>query len=240
LIRLTNCNDCKINSITLVNSPMFHIIVSGNNNELHNIVITADIIGETDGFDISGDGNWVHDVEVTNGDECVTVKNPSSNFLAENIICHHSAGCNMGSFGNGATAVAIENIHYKNVTMYNSDAGPQIKTYPNNLGYVKNVLYENFVLTSIAYPIAINVFWCPHTTCPAATGTLSISNVTYRNIHGTESGNSRPAVLLDCLASHPCSQINFQNVVLAADNQTPLHSSLTNACGTGWSGLKAC
>ncbi len=44
--------------------------------------------GATDGFDVSGNHNIVRNVEVTNGDECVTVKNPTYNFTAENIICH--------------------------------------------------------------------------------------------------------------------------------------------------------
>lgn len=76
---------------------MFHLTVIGNNNVMHDITVTADIIGkieqlyyrygikpdsntspfnnnnnnigETDAFDISGNNNYVHDVEVTNGDE---------------------------------------------------------------------------------------------------------------------------------------------------------------------------
>lgn len=31
-------------------------------------------IGGSDGIDVWGDNYWVHDVEVTNRDECVTVK----------------------------------------------------------------------------------------------------------------------------------------------------------------------
>lgn len=52
----------------------------------------ADHIGETDGFDMSGDNNYVHDVSVENGDECVTVKTPTNGFVAENIQCFYSAG----------------------------------------------------------------------------------------------------------------------------------------------------
>lgn len=43
---------------------MFHVTVIGNNNEIHNVVVDADVIGETDAFDMSGNGNYVHDVEV--------------------------------------------------------------------------------------------------------------------------------------------------------------------------------
>jgi rhamnogalacturonan hydrolase len=69
--------------------------------------------------------------------------------------------------------------------MYNSDAGAQIKTYPNNLGFVRNVTYDSFVLSSVAYPIAINVYWCGGSSnCPSATGTLEISNIQFDNFKG--------------------------------------------------------
>ena len=38
------------------------------------MVLRGPFIGGIDGIDISGSNIWVHDVEVTNGDECVTVK----------------------------------------------------------------------------------------------------------------------------------------------------------------------
>jgi len=219
---------------------MFHVTIIGNNNEAWNIVITADIIGETDGFDMSGENNYVHDVQVTNGDECVTVKTPTKNFRAENIICYHTAGCNMGSFGNAATNVAVSNVYYRNVTMYNSEAGAQIKTYPNNLGSVSNITYEDFKLVDVDYPMSINLYWCPHTKCPAATGTLTITDVTFRNFQGTESGNSRPAVLLDCIPGHECKNIVFDQVNVKASNGAATHDTFTNACGTGRPGLPAC
>jgi hypothetical protein len=43
---------------------MFHVTVIGNNNEVFNVVVDADIIGETDAFDMSGNNNYVHDVVV--------------------------------------------------------------------------------------------------------------------------------------------------------------------------------
>lgn len=73
----------------------------------------------------------MHDVSVENGDECVTVKNPTDGFLAQNIQCYYSAGmflsflkeiissydreshlgtvqgCNIGSFGKEEQGVAF-------------------------------------------------------------------------------------------------------------------------------------
>ena len=47
-------------------------------NVVHNMAVRADHIGETDAFDMSGNNNYVHDVSVENGDECVTVKTPTN------------------------------------------------------------------------------------------------------------------------------------------------------------------
>jgi len=240
LLRFQECNNCKISGLKLNDSPMFHLTVIGNSNEIFDIVVTAQVIGETDAFDISGNNNYVHDVEVTNGDECVTVKNPTQNFRAENIVCHYTAGCNMGSFGNAATQVSISNVYYRNVTMYNSESGAQIKTYPNNLGLVKNVTYQDFTLSAVDYPISINLYWCPHTKCPDASGTLTIQDVNFINFKGTENGNSRPAVLIDCIPGHKCTNIDFQNVDITATSGGATHDTITNGCGTGRKGLPAC
>jgi rhamnogalacturonan hydrolase len=50
------------------------VIENGENAEVYNMVLRGPFIGGLDGIDISGSNIWVHDVEVTNGDECVTVK----------------------------------------------------------------------------------------------------------------------------------------------------------------------
>lgn len=55
--------------------------------------------GGLDGIDLWGFDIWVHDVEVTNKDECVTVKSPANHILVEDIYCNWSGGCSMGSLG---------------------------------------------------------------------------------------------------------------------------------------------
>ncbi|EJD02522.1 pectin lyase-like protein [Fomitiporia mediterranea MF3/22] len=60
---------------------------------------------------IAGTSHWIHDVEVTNRDECVTVKSPSTNILVEWIWCNQSGGSAIGSLG---TDTAIENNLYRN------------------------------------------------------------------------------------------------------------------------------
>ena len=77
----------------LTAAPEFHLVIqSGQNGEVYNMAIrgmvhstarqrmvtniapTGGNIGGSDGVDVWGNNYWIHDVEVTNRDECVTVK----------------------------------------------------------------------------------------------------------------------------------------------------------------------
>jgi rhamnogalacturonan hydrolase len=69
--------------------------------EVYNMIIRGANEGGLDGIDVWGDNIYIHDIEVTNKDECVTVKSPATNMLIENIYCNWSGGCAIGSLGVG-------------------------------------------------------------------------------------------------------------------------------------------
>jgi rhamnogalacturonan hydrolase len=92
---------------------------------------------------------------VTNRDECVTVKDPSSNFLIEQIWCNLSGGCAMGSLG---ANTQIENITYRNVYSNGCEGMYYLKTNGGS-GYVKNCLFENFTGHGNAYGLVLNEHW---------------------------------------------------------------------------------
>ncbi len=53
----------------------FHLILDTvQNGEIYNVVIRGGNEGGLDGIDVAGTNVWIHDVEVTNRDECVTIK----------------------------------------------------------------------------------------------------------------------------------------------------------------------
>ncbi|KAJ7836685.1 pectin lyase-like protein, partial [Mycena olivaceomarginata] len=227
LIRFQDCNNCEITAVTLYDAPQFHVTIIGNNNVAHNMAIIATNIGTTDGFDISGNNNYVHDVSVENGEclspsslSCVTVKTPTNGFVGENIRC---------KFTSANTAVDVRNVRYNNVTISNSDAGVMIKAYPNNVGTVTNITYTGFTFTAAAYPIDINAFWMGD---GVDTGKLSISDVSFSNFVGTGTP-TRPAVLLNCNKATPCKNIKFSGISISGAKA----NSFTNACGTGVTGI---
>lgn len=63
------------------------------------MVIYGGYQGGLDAIDIWGSNIWVHDIEASNKDECVTVKSPAHNMLIEDIYCNISGGCAIGSLG---------------------------------------------------------------------------------------------------------------------------------------------
>lgn len=67
----------SVHDIRLVDSPAFHLIFDTcSNGEVYNVIIRGGNLGGLDGIDVWGFNMWIHDIEVTNKDECVTVKNP--------------------------------------------------------------------------------------------------------------------------------------------------------------------
>ena len=59
------------------------VVQAGSRGEIYNLAIRGADIGGSDGIDVWGDNHWIHDVMVTNRDECVTIKSPASNILVE-------------------------------------------------------------------------------------------------------------------------------------------------------------
>ena len=81
-------------------APAFHFVIDAcDSGEVYNMIIRGGNEGGLDGIDVWGTNIHIHDVEISNKDECVTVKSPASNMLIENIFCNWSGGCAMGSLG---------------------------------------------------------------------------------------------------------------------------------------------
>ena len=75
LLRFYQVTDFSAHDIALVDSPMFHFTLdSCKNGEVYNVIIRGGNMGGLDGIDVWSENVWVHDVSVTNKDECVTVK----------------------------------------------------------------------------------------------------------------------------------------------------------------------
>lgn len=99
LFRFISCTNIAIHDIIFIDSPTFHLVFNGVSNlEAYHITVRGPSIGGTDGIDLICDENcYLHEIEVTNRDECLSVKSPSQNVLIEDIYCNQSGGMSIGS-----------------------------------------------------------------------------------------------------------------------------------------------
>lgn len=113
ILRLYEVTSFSVHDVALVDSPAFHFTMDTcTNGEVYNMAIRGGNEGGLDGADIWSTNIWVHDVMVTNKDECVTVKvwgvlvhesctrsdrmqSPAKNILIENIYCNWSGGTSL-------------------------------------------------------------------------------------------------------------------------------------------------
>lgn len=99
LIRFTTCSHVTVHDLLLVDSPTFHLVFNGVSNlHVYQMTIRGPNVGGTDGIDLQcADNCYLHHIQVTNRDECISVKSPSQNALIEDIYCNQSGGMSIGS-----------------------------------------------------------------------------------------------------------------------------------------------
>ncbi|TDL19262.1 rhamnogalacturonase-like protein [Rickenella mellea] len=229
LLRIVTSTNWAVHDLIFVDSPEFHIVVQGGSNgEIYNLAIRGTNLGGSDGIDISGNNHWVHDVEVTNRDECVTVKSPASNFMIQRIWCNQSGGSAIGSLGSNTK---VENITYRDVYTNGGNQMFMIKSNGGS-GYVRNVLFRNFLGRGTAYGLDINQYWVQKT--PDGGPGVQLSNITFNNWDGSVANTDkiRPPMQFLCADGAPCTDIHLTHMKMWADrgNATVLCQS---AYGSG-------
>ncbi|KAJ5359008.1 pectin lyase-like protein [Penicillium cataractarum] len=205
LTRFQEMGNFSVHGIALIDSPSYYLTLDTvSNGEIYNIIMRGPtVLGGTDAIDVWGDNVWIHDIEATNGDECVTVKNPSSNFLIESIYCNLSGGNAIGFLWTGTD---ISNITYRHI--YANKADPcYIKSNGGN-GTVKNILWDTVIVRGGPYPLTINSDW---ESADGGADGVFMTNLTYKNWHGYNADNSRPIIRLECPAEVACTEITLEN-----------------------------
>ncbi|KAL7775996.1 hypothetical protein CFE70_006408 [Pyrenophora teres f. teres 0-1] len=229
ILRLEHTNNFSVHDIKLVDAPKFHFVMNiCTNGEAYNMAIRGGDEGGLDGVDVSGSNIWVHDIMVTNRDECVTVKSPSKNILIESIYCNSSGGCAIGSLG-GDTA--ISSIVYRNVYTSRSNQMMMIKSNGGS-GYLKDVLFENFIGHGNASALDIDQAWASIATLPG--DGVQLSGITVKNWKGTiADGSRRGPVNAFCADKTPCTGITIEDFAIWTDSGSQIFSLCKSAYGSG-------
>ncbi|KIM26589.1 glycoside hydrolase family 28 protein [Serendipita vermifera MAFF 305830] len=234
-MRMVTSTNWSVHDIIMVDSPEFHLIVQGGSNgEVYNMVIRGANIGGSDGIDISGSNHWVHDVEVTNRDECVTIKSPASNMLIERIWCNQSGGSAFGSLG---IDTAISNIVYKNIYTNGGNQAMMIKSNGGS-GYLKDVTMQDFISRGTAYGLVTLMYTRSSMTRLAGNG-VQLSNIKFTNWNGNVvDGVQRAPIALICDDLTPCTGITLSNVNMWSQTGKAVYKC-ESAFGSGVSCIKS-
>jgi polygalacturonase len=160
MITLSRCDRVLIESVTLSNSPMFHIAINGRsqNVTVRRVTIRAtastdpvDPSHNTDACDVSGQNVLIQDCDVSVGDDNFTCGGGTSDVLITNCTYGFGHGVSIGS----PTSGGISNLTVVNCTFNNTEAGIRIKSDRDRGGYLHNLNYLNLRMTNVNYPILI-------------------------------------------------------------------------------------
>ncbi|KAG8167029.1 hypothetical protein KVR01_002718 [Diaporthe batatas] len=229
LLRLWDVQDFSVHDVILVDAPQFHLSIDTcSNGEVYNMIIHGGYQGGLDGIDVWGSNIWIHDIEVSNKDECVTVKDPSDHLLIEQVHCNWSGGCAMGSL---ATDINIHDIEYNHIYTHHSNQMYMIKSN-GGTGTVSNLAFNNFTGHSNAYTLDFDTAW--GSMKKVAGDGISYSNISFSGWRGTcADGTQRGPIKMNCPAAVPCTGITVDDFSVWTEKGKQVLHGCQNAYGEG-------
>ena len=240
MIELKDCDKILIEDVKLMNSPMFHIAISGksSNVTVRNIIVRAPASTDpvnpshnTDACDVTGHKILVQHCDISVGDDNYTCSGGTSDVLITDCTYGYGHGVSIGSKTNGG----ISNITVQNCSFTNTESGIRIKSDRDRGALIKNLTYSNLKMTNVGIPILI---YCSYDakekeyrnlqkltaaiaenypSAPVTALTPVIQDVTFKDITATVKGGNR-AGLIWGLPEAAISNVLMQNVTIHADN----------------------
>lgn len=239
MIALKECTKVLIENLTLKNSPMFHIAISGksSNVTVSGVIVRApasddpvDPSHNTDACDVSGSDILVKNCDISTGDDDFTCGGGTSNVHITGCRYGYGHGLSIGSYTRGG----VKNFLIENCTFTNTEAGIRIKSDRDRGGVVQDLTYRNIRMTNVGIPILIyGAYMAPEPEYrnlqkltpeiaagyPAAsvTGLTPVyKNIRFENITATVQPGKR-AGLIWGLPEAPAADIVLKNVDITAD-----------------------
>jgi polygalacturonase len=160
MIALSSCDRVLIETVTLSNSPMFHIAINRKSTDVtvRKVTIRANPSTDpvnpghnTDACDVSGKNILIQDCDVSVGDDNFTCGGGTSDVLITNCTYGYGHGVSIGS----PTSGGVSNITVINCTFNNTESGIRIKSDRDRGGYLHNLSYLNLRMTNVGCPILI-------------------------------------------------------------------------------------
>ena len=238
MIGPSDCNRLLIQNVTLSNSPMFHIAISGSssaNSTVQGVTIRAPSSSpNTDACDVDGTSVLVQNCNISEGDDDFTCGGGTSGVLLTNNTYGSGHGISIGSYTDGA---GVSNITVINCTMNGTVNGIRIKSDNNRGGLVQNISYYNISMTNVNFPIQVysyyNEIGTPSSISPqtaagepvAAVSSLTpiYRNITFSNITAT-SVHGYPVGIIWARTEMPATNLVFNKINLTGDRNFCLYN----------------
>lgn len=239
MIALNTCHRILIEHVTLENSPMFHIAISGQSQDVtvRGVTIRAPASTDpvtpshnTDACDVSAHRVLVEDCNVSVGDDDFTTGGHTSDVVIANCTYGYGHGVSIGSPIRGG----VSNITVVNCTFNHTECGIRIKSDRDRGGVVQHMRYENLRMTDVGCPILIYGAYmakdrryrdlnrltpaiaASYPGAPLRDTTPVYRDIVFRNITATVTPGHR-AGLIWGLPEAPTSDIVLDHVSITAD-----------------------
>jgi hypothetical protein len=224
--------------VTLSNSPMFHIAISGSksgNTTVQGVTIRAPSNSpNTDACDVDGTNILVQNCNISEGDDDFTCGGGTSGVLLTNNTYGSGHGISIGSYTDSG---GVSNITVINCTMNGTVNGIRIKSDNGRGGLVQNISYDNIGMTNVNFPIQIYGYYLevgtPSSISPyyAATQTVAavtsetpiFRNITFSNINAT-AVNGYPIGIIWARTEMPATNILFDKVNITGNRSFDLYN----------------
>ncbi|KAK2977498.1 hypothetical protein RJ640_016126 [Escallonia rubra] len=187
----------RVKGLTIQNSQQMHFTISRCQNvRLSDILISAP-----------------EDSPNTDGDDCISIVNASSNIKMKTISCGPGHGISIGSLGKDNSTGIVTKVVVDTAFLRGTTNGLRIKTWQGGSGYVRAVRFQNVRMEDVSNPIIIDQFYCDSpTSCQNQTSAVAISQIMYQNISGTT--KTAKAMQFACSDTVPCSHLVLNNINL--------------------------
>eukprot|EP00727_Mastigamoeba_balamuthi_P006698 m51a1_g2649 hypothetical protein (400) ;mRNA; r:620633-621891 len=211
-----NTNTMIVTGITVKDCPDHCLQMYASNTEIFGITLrappsegVANPSHNTDGIDVHGDNFWVHNCDISVGDDNVAIH--SSKVVVEDCQFGTGHGASIGSL----CTEKISDITVKNVHFTGTTCGPRIKTVPGCEGSLSNVWFQNLILKDVKKTMEVSMFYkLSDAAKPSTHGAFKINNINYVNIQSTNPGTAGEFL---CDPQSHCN-LNMQDVVQTGKN----------------------
>eukprot|EP00727_Mastigamoeba_balamuthi_P012173 m51a1_g7579 putative probable polygalacturonase (441) ;mRNA; f:187072-188600 len=209
-----NTDTVIVTGITVKDCPNHCLEMYSSNTEIFGITLRAPPSTgiakpshNTDGIDVHGDNFYVHNCDISVGDDNVAIH--SSRVRVEDCKFGNGHGASIGSL----CTEHISDIVVQRVNFTGTTAGARIKTAPDCGGSLSDVHFQDLVMHNVKKTIELSMFYT-QSSAKKTGGTFRVADINYANIR---SYNPQQAGDFLCDAKSPCS-IRMRGVVQTGRN----------------------